>query len=294
MALVPATGMIAGAFYVQVAKRNSSGYPVGTVADPETIAADTTSSSLLIGSLDSFTPPTPTTEFAIDQGGQSLRGSIALGNSATGTPAIVLSEFDETLHALIKGTAADATSVDGWLFSAGNVQQKIFPQLTTLVTTKILNIDDGSEYFHTWVMYNTQWQDAGGGGASQASGTNPNPLSYNLNLSMSQRNVTGVALSESSGMQVVDGTDAWCKIRSRWPIALTTYIADGIETDFILGYRPVFSTVTDGKTDNSFTINGVATAPTSVDTSTGVVVIAAAGSAQDVHVAAYQTKFVAI
>jgi hypothetical protein len=294
MALVAATGMVAGAFYVQVAKRNSNGYPMGTVADPEVVAADTTTSSLLIGSLDAFTPPAPTTEFAIDRGGQALRGSIALGNSATGTPSITLSEFDETLNALIKDTAADVTSVDGWLMSAGNVQQKIFPQLITMVTTKILNIDNGSEYFLTWVFHNSQWQQASGPGASQASGVNPNPVTYNLNLSMSQRNFTGVPLSESSGMQVVDGTDAWTLVRSRWPIALTTYVADGVETDFILGYRPVFSTVTTGNVDNSFTIAGVATAPTSCDTTTGVVVIAAAGSAQDIHVAAYQTKFIAI
>ena len=143
--------------------------------------------------------------------------------------------------------------------SPGNVQQKIFPRMITMVTTKILNIDDGSEYFFTWVFHNTQWQPASGPNASQASGVNPNPLAYNLNPSISSRNFTGVPFSETSGMQVVDGTDAWTLVRSRWPIGLTTYVADGIATVFTLGYRPVFSTVTTGNVDNSFTIAGVAT-----------------------------------
>ena len=47
MALVAATGMVAGAFYVQVAMRDSNGYAKGTLTDPETVAADTTTSALL-------------------------------------------------------------------------------------------------------------------------------------------------------------------------------------------------------------------------------------------------------
>ena len=294
MALSAATGMLAGGFHVQIAKRNSDGYPVGTVADPEVISDDTTSSALYIGSLVSFVPPTPTTEFATDQGGQAIRAQMALGVSALGTGQITLSEFNETLTALIKAAAVDVSSVDGWAQTPGNVGQLDFPEVITLITGKYKNVDDGSEYYMTWAFHNSQWLEATGGGTSQAGGVNPNPLTYDLIPSKSTRNVTGVPFSSTSGMQVVDGTDAWTQIRSRWPISLTTYVADGIETDFILGYRPVFSTITTGNVDNSFTLAGVATAPTSADTITAVVVIAAAGSAQDVHVAAYQTKFVAI
>jgi len=293
-ALTDDAGIILGAFHVQVAKRDSNGYAKGVLADPNTVTPDTTSSALLIGSLDSFTAPTPTTEFGTGRGGQKLIGSMALGISSFGSPSITLAAFNETLNAFIKGTTADVTSVSGWTMNAANSSQQIFPQLITLVTGKFLNTENLAEYYLTWVFHNSQWVAASGPNTSQAGGVNPNPLTYNLNLSLSSRNVTGKVFSSSSGMSVVDGTDTWTLIRSTWPLAVTTYVANGSATTFILGYRPVYSTVTTGNTDNSFTINGVATAPTSVSTTTGVVTLAAAGSSADIHVAVYQTKFVAI
>ena len=292
--LTAASMMQAGAYFVQVAKRTAAGYPVGTVADPETITANTTSSALFVGSLDSFTPPVPTTEFAVDRGGQAVRGSMALGNSDFGSATIQLSEFNETLNALIKDAAVDLTSVVGWASSPANVAQKHFPRTVTMVTGRAWSDTDGADYWLTWVFHNCQWMEASGGGTSQASGVNPNPVSYTLNLSKSSKFFTGVAFSETAGQYVVGGTDAWTKIRSRYPLALTTYVADGSATTFILGYRPYYSTVTTGNNDNSFTKNGVATAPTSCVTSTGVVTIAAAGDSGDVHVAVYPTEFTAI
>lgn len=294
MALTDDAGIILGAFHVQVAKRDSNGYAKGILADPNTVAANTTSSALLIGGLDAFTAPTPTTEFGIGRGGQKMIGSMALGISSFGTPTITLATFNETLNAFIKGTTADVTSVNGWVMNAANSSQLIFPQLITLVTGKFLNAENLAEYYLTWVFHNCQWMQASGPNTSQASGVNPNPLTYNLNLSLSTRNLTGVVFSSSSGMSVVDGTDTWTLIRSTWPLAVTTWVANGSATSFILGYRPVYSTVTTGNTDNSFTINGTATAPTSCSLTTGVVVVAAAGTTGDIHEAVYQTKFVAI
>ena len=294
MALTDDSGMIAGAFHLQVAKRDSNGYAKGILADPNTVVANTTSSALLVGGLDSFTAPTPTVEFATGRGGQKMLGNMALGVSSFGTPTITLAYFNETLNAFIKGTTADVTSVNGWVMNAANSSQLIFPQLITLVTGKFLNAENLADYYLTWVFHNSQWVQASGPNTSQAGGTNPNPLTYNLDLSLSTRNVTGVVFSSSSGMSVVDGTDTWTLIRSTWPIAITTWVANGAATSYILGYRPVYSTVTTGNVDNSFTINGVATAPTSCSTTTGVVVVAAAGTTGDIHEAMYQTKFVAI
>jgi hypothetical protein len=293
-ALTADPGIILGAFHVQVMKRDANGYAKGILADPDTVVANTTSSALHIGSLDAFTAPNPTTEFGTGRGGQKLIGSMALGISSFGTPSITLAAFDETLNAFIKGTTADVTTITGWAMNAANSSQQIFPQLITIVTGKFLNTDTLGEFYLNWVFHNCQWVSASGPNTSQAGGVNPNPLTYNLNLSLSTRNITGKVFSSSTGMSVVDGTDTWTLIRTTWPLAVTTWVANGAATTFILGYRPVYSTVTTGTVDNSFTINGVATAPTSVSTTTGVVTVAGAGTTGDIHEAVYQTKFVAI
>ena len=294
MALTDDAGFIGGAYFLQVAKRDANGYPKGTFADPDNVTANTTSSALVIGGLDNFVPPVPTPEFATGKGGQKILGNIALGNSSPGTATLTLATFSETLNALIKNATADVTSVSGWVMNPTNTSQVIFTHLFAIVTGKFMDTDNLTEYYMNYVFHNCQWMEAGGPNISQAAGTNPNPLTYTLMPSLSTRNVTGVVFSDSSGMSVVDGTDTWTKIRTTWPLALTTWVANGAATTFILGYRPVYSTVTTGNTDNSFTINGVATAPTSCSTTTGVVTVAAAGTTGDIHIAAYQTKFVAI
>jgi len=74
---------------------------------------------------------------------------------------------------------------------------------------------------------------------------------------------------------------------SLYPYMLDTWIADGTATTFTLTALPKKSTVTTGNTDNWVTKNSVNTAPTSINTSSGLVTVAAAGSAADVWVVWY-------
>ena len=294
MASSASRGMVYGAFHLQAAFRNASGYPLGTDTTPDTVTAPQTTHSYLIGGLVSFTAPTPTRDIATNIGGQKLIGSAVLGVTDFGTPAFTLSEYNEVLNAFIKATTADTTTNTEWTMSAANSSQTEFDRFVILVTGKFLDSVSLSEYHLTWVFHNAQVVEATPPGTSQSGGVNPNPVGYTMNLTGSTRNgLTGRAFSASSGMSVVDGTDTWTLVRSRWPIAITTFTADGVEVGYTLGYRPVYDDAT-GAATNSLTLNGVTDAVTSVSTTTGAVVYTPAGTTADIYVAAYQTRFVAI
>jgi hypothetical protein len=77
-------------------------------------------------------------------------------------------------------------------------------------------------------------------------------------------------------------------------VALTTYVANGSATTFTPQYLPATSVITLNANNNMFTVDGTATALTSISTSTGLATMAAAGSSGDVNVLVYETNFVPV
>jgi len=292
-ALTAARGGIAGAYHLQIAFRDANGYAKGSYVTPDSVPANTTTHAYYVGGLDSFSGAAAVYEKVTIKAGQQTIGNVTLGISDFGDPTIQLAEYNEVLNAYIKGATADVTSVSGWAMNPTNINQVTFPRFITLIAAKWLHSTDLTEYWLNWIYHNVQWIPASQGGSSQAGGVNPNPLTYILQQSKSTRQVTGVTMSASSGTYVVGGSDTCTVIRSVHPLALTTYVANGSATTFTLGYRPFYSTVTTGNTDNSTTLNGVATAVTTISTTTGAVVMAA-GTTADIWEVVYPTDFVAI
>ena len=295
MAATATSGMVHSAVNVQVAFRNASGYPMGTDSTPDDVTAGATTHMYLAGGLVSFTAPTPTVEYAIEQSGQVIGGESAMGITGFGTPQLTLSRYNETLNSYIKGSATDVSSNTEWAMNAANTNQYNFPRFVTIVSAKFLDMDTLTDYYLNWVFHNSQWLPSAGPNTSQTGGVNPNPLTYDLRIAKSSRNgATGRALSATSGMEVVDGTDTWSLIRTPGgALTVTTYIDDNSTGTFTLGYRPLYDDKT-GAAYNAITESGSTTAVTSVATDTGLVTQVAAADENDVWVVGYPTSFVAI
>jgi hypothetical protein len=71
-----------------------------------------------------------------------------------------------------------------------------------------------------------------------------------------------------------------------------TQRSDAAATTFTATYLPVSSTITINASKNEMVKNGTPTALSSFNTSTGVVTLAAAGTAADLHVVTYGTNYV--
>jgi hypothetical protein len=116
---------------------------------------------------------------------------------------------------------------------------------------------------------------------------------FNITAASSQVDIGGLALS-TYAMAVPDGEMTAYIVNSDNPLAITSYIADGIETTYILQYKPVSSVVAVNAAPNQQWIETVLTAPTSVATATGIVTLVGAGSASDELVMMYETQFVPV
>lgn len=292
MALTVSTGQGVGAYHFLIAKRNSNGYPVGQVADPETIANGTTMQPLYIGSLIDFTPETPTEVTATNFGGQTVISQTTLGTSSLGTATFQLSEYDERLLPLLNNTVLDVAEVDGFAETAENINQTVFPRFFVMVAQRFTNSTNGADEWKMRIYHNCQVRPANRGNISQAGGENPNPTSFVLTPSKSTRKLSGRPFSATTGLKVEKASDTVTVIRAKYPLSFTSHKAAAADTGYVLGYRPIFNTAS-GATDNSLTKNGVTLSATSLSTTTGALVFTA-GSDADFHVALYQTLFQAI
>jgi hypothetical protein len=121
---------------------------------------------------------------------------------------------------------------------------------------------------------------------SHAGGENPSPMRATFFPKVVSKFPNGVAFGANQSLY--KNKAVMLQIVSDRPIAMTTYIANGVATTFTAAYKPWKNTVTGGNTDNFVTKAGVATAPSSINTSTGVVTLASAGTTGDLHHIIYQ------
>ncbi len=282
-------GHIAGAYHAQWCFRNSDGYPMGTQSSPDSVANGTTTHARKLTGLVEAAAMQISRETATFKGGQALLGKRQLGVSDLGDFMLKLSAYDPIWHAFINRNAVDTTTVTGNVLSAPNLGEGDPPQGMLLLTTGYTPIG-GANKFLTYAYHNVQISPTNLGGASQGGGENPNPLEYTVTALPADRTFLGLPFADTD-LVVVDNTDWYTLYESQYPVGLTTYVALGSATSFILGYRPKSSDVAQAR--NSFTKNGAISAPTSCNTTTGSVVIPSA-TAADIWVAVYETLFQAI
>lgn len=281
------TGMIAGMYHAWAAFRDSNGYPMGQDSTPDTKTAPSTLSPYKIPGIVEIGAPEMAVEVATRKAGQTIKGKRVLGISDIGSYPMTLSDYDETLHAMVTASLVDTTTMSGWTMTSPNSRNARRPQLIMGFSVGF-TADDGSDQMMTWIYHNLQVSPALPGG-SQKSGENPNPLQFSLTPSSSQR--TGIGrLYSAMGFDVVEDSDICIAIRHTDAIFVTTFIKDAVATSFTLPYLPTSNDAT-GAANNSITNNGATLAVTSVSTSTGLVTLTAAGVANDIVVMAFPTRY---
>lgn len=289
------SNFVYGLYYLQIGFRSSAGYFMGQISTPDAPTVNTTSHSYVVFNPVSFEHPSPTRTEWTDFGGQSIRAQKLGGVESLGSGTFTLSEYDNTLHAMIASTAIDTTTVTDWEQTPSNINAVNLPAFLMIVSTKSQVVNDVtgvvSDKWNHWVYPNVQIA-VNPPNASQSGGVNPNPVSFTYTPSFSGRRWDGRTFLAASPT-VVGNKDMRYQIVSDYPLTGTTYIRNGAATTFSLGYRPKASTAT-GTADNSVTNQGVTEAVTSISTTTGLVTMSAAGTSGHIVNVVYETEYVAI
>lgn len=288
-----AKGHVYGFDAIQVYKYYN-GYAFGQIADPTTPGTNVTSHAYAMFNGISASLPAVSRALATFRGGSVPLGSAFLGVEALTSFDISLSAFDNTLNTMVGNGNADTTTVSGWEVSGMNEQNPTPNQLGIVLNLRIQRQDAGyigDNYFLNVFFPNVTCTYNQIATITQDGGENPSPSTLTVAPAASGKFASGIAFSSNQNFK--NNATACYFVMTTHPLAVTTYIADGAATTFTLGYRPQYSTVTTGNTNNSTAKNGTATAVTSINTTTGLVTIASAGTAADKWVVTYPTNWVA-
>lgn len=278
---MPATatnGHIAGVYDINIGLRNSDGYVMGTIADPENPTDGTTSGMYRLKypvEAGAFNPEAVIAQF---YGGQRQRGNRNLGPGPLGSFAMTLTGYDEVFAAIMRDITNDTTSASEFVRSGFNAGQTRRPRFA-LQMTMTFTTDDNENHFIN-VYYPNVELSGGGFGANQNGNQNPNPLEYTVSPDFSARTVTGHLYSATT--QPEEDEDVGDNMRGPYRLYTTTYIDDGTATEVTLPFLPLTDD-TDGSV-NMVLRNGSddLSNVSSINTSTGVVTFTAAGSSGDI------------
>jgi hypothetical protein len=281
-------------YYLQIAVRDSNGYPKGTQSSPNSVANDVTMHAYMMDNIIDFTPAQPTFSTFTERGGQKILSQASMGISELGVANMTLSSFDDVFHALITNSAVDVGSPTGWRQSGFNANDTAPLSFFAIFSMKA-NSRSGSTLttkWNHWIYPNCQIRPAAPAG-SQNDGTNPNPLSYELVPSLSSRHLTGELFS-ATDMSLEDNSDFFTRIQTNNRITFTSYTATGSANPetFTTAYKPLTTHAT--TSDKILTEAGVSDTITAFSVTTGVLTTATAGAAGNVYVVVFETDFVAV
>jgi hypothetical protein len=239
----------------------------------------------------SMTPPQGSMARSIFRGGGQLEGSAFMGLNELNEGSFGLSQADADAIALMSGSLVDSTSLTGAKIFSNNPLRPT-PMVGGLLFGAQFQRRDSTATDWWWLNYPLVTGKLDVGGLTQEAGTNPVPVTCTFTPSASGYFPNGRPFGSAQGWY--NNQTFEYAITTRKGLALSTFIADGVATSFIVGYRPSYNDVTGGNTQNWFARNGNALVPTSFNTTTGVVVMPTTGAANDVNVVLYQTDYLAI
>lgn len=273
------------------ARVNSAGIATGQLNPDSPGTAPLTSSAYVLNGPISLTTAKPTYAKAEFKGGARFEGRADMGLDAMGDATITVSQYDPAFNALTQGALVDTTSLTNAEISSSN---HLNPSPVTGVFCGIGRIQKrssvGNDYLH--IIYPLCQLRPNDVDFTQEGGTNPSAITYTITPQTSTKFPIGIAFGANQGWY--DYTEMAYYLMSSNPYHLTSWLQDASAVTFVTGYRPTSSVVTSGTTTNWVARNGVATAPTSIDTTTGVVTMPSAGTANQYTAIMYQTQFVAI
>lgn len=287
---------------IYVLKRNIAGYGMGQVADPNNVdasSASVESSALILNMPVTVTPPAVTRANFEDKGGQQLWQNLDGGVDSIASGTMVLSRESSALNSVIASLGTNTAQSTS--FEQGGTDPTVLTLNPVWVGFERLASDyDGTSF--TPNLPSIEWYQAtitppSRPEMNQTTGINPQALTYTFNATRFKRFLTGQLLSAMAGATYQNGETLVHKmdvlLSGASGIIVHTAVLEGAATTFTLPYRPLSSGATVGGGNLIFK-NGVQTAVTSVNTTTGVVTLTGAGTDNDIWEFIGPTAFVAI
>lgn len=268
---------------------NSSGIAVGQL-DPDSLGSPpVTSHALDLRGPIAVTFPEPTITRYEARGGGTYEGSATGGVEALGAGELQIDQIDPALITLARGGSVDTTTITGGpeIYAENLLNVAPFEVGLMLVGRKQkLGSVKRNQYWH--VLYPLVTCSFRKPNMTQEGGVNSQIPVLAFDPQVAQKFPWGEAFGSAQGWY--NYSEVSIMLDADYPYALTTFVADGVETTFTSQFKPQLSTVTAGRAGNVTAKNGTPTALTSIATSTGVHTLAAAGSSGDLWVSFYQTQ----
>jgi hypothetical protein len=270
--------------------RSTTGYFRGQDTTPDSPVQNTVNSGLVVEGI-TFTPGVRINPVVTIAGGQQILGRVVLPASDYGTPGYDVPYLHDIFSSIfIRKSTIDSATL-GRHTTGDNALQNVFVPSFVRFLVHIQDEVTGAEAWENISYLNARNRETTPGGAGRVTGDveNPNPFAYTAELTPALRDITGVLLTALS-IGSVGGKDVMTRTISDNQTHVVNVVMDGIATTIQLPFLPLSSDAT-GTGANIVTINGVPTAVTSISTSTGLVTLAAAGSADDEVTIDYETDY---
>lgn len=280
-------GSVVGIQYAQAWLVDSGGYMMGSAG--ESAANGSTLHALLLRNPKSAQLPAPARVKVPLRGGNRWLGQVMFGVDDIGDFTLSLADLDADFHAMAGQSTVDGTTNTRWYRVSDNLNLVNLPQLGLLMSSIYQDREDGGDSENLWINYivpRAQVSPSFPATSYQAE----SEVVYTVSPAYSSREPTGKTFA-SGTMALKENKALVYAIITPKPLALTTFVGDAAETDFVLGYKPTSSIVTLNSAANEFARQGTLQALTSVSTTTAVAVMAAAGLAGDRNTCMYETDF---
>jgi hypothetical protein len=275
--------------FFMVWKNTSTGLAAGQVADPDNVSSASVSISgaLILPTIISSGAMGVTRATYGETSGGEKKLSIDGGVESTAPFPVVLGRETSTLYYLMSGVGTVNVDTSGTVGTVTMGGKDIAPN--TLNNLGCAVITNSAHRSSTGVYTAGKWsakiypsvtiapQDTE---SNQNTGDNPMSSTVIVTPSKTTTAPWGELFSAMTGLAFTNNESFMLPYDAPYPFYISVATMDGTGTGFTLPYKPAYSDAAiTGR--NQFFLNGTRTAVTSCSTSTGAVVIAAAGSAGD-------------
>ena len=282
-----AIGHVAGATYAQFWRVDQYGRMCGTQSSPDSISNGTTTSAHRLRGMTGFDMADAERSRVDFRDADGVVGSLYFSSDSAPTGSMTVETVDSILRNMAEGGNTDTTTVSGWTIWGSNNMKPNANNLGCCITRRYQSRDSGTDGDALWLneiyLLQLSMKDP------QAAYQDKSTAQIGVTAIAQARFPNGVAFGTAQGYY--DNKTYAIKVLSDNPLSFTTFIADGTETDIQLPYLPVSSVVTAATKPNFLAVNNTEAAPSSINTSTGVVVLSAAGTAADFVSIMYETEF---
>lgn len=224
-------------------------------------------------------------------GKDTWNGSYMYGITSLGSFSMTLENVDASLIALVSGSTVDQVTNANWTYYAENILAEQVPQVALILTYRFQargGVNDGADLYLNTIIPRCWIAPKGisGAPAFQQAGE----YQFQVTPTAAARHPHGLPFSAMS-LNLQDNRTPSLHVVTNNPLYLVTMVGDAAATTFTMPYLPVSSTVTLNDTPNEFVVDGALVAPTSFDTSTGVLTPATTLADGEHAAILYETTF---